>query len=366
MGSKPSSISSKQLVFILIGLQIGTGILSLPRLASQNAAQDAWIVVIVGALVPLVSLFLIEHVLRWFPEKDFVALTQLLFGKILGCLLILLLLLYIIVFQSIVIRLFTEITSLVLLPRTPLMVINFMMVVAVVYIAAKGVRVVGRLNELLFYILLFFFALLIIPAAITPTYTNLLPVGGSGVVNIATDVVQTSFAYAGVELLLVYYFWVERKNEVRKAGILAVIITMSLYLFVTVLCLLVFSADTLQQIVWPVHTLLKVTKIGVIERMEIFFLSIWLALGARPAINSICAAAYSITRLLSCDENTWYPRMVFCLGLLIFLGAGVPDDFLSVLKYAQLMGYTFYLVGLGYPLLYFMTVFFRRKELKSH
>ena len=43
-------ITSKQLIFIIIGTQISAGVLSLPRLVAGEAAQHAWISVLVGAV----------------------------------------------------------------------------------------------------------------------------------------------------------------------------------------------------------------------------------------------------------------------------------------------------------------------------
>lgn len=349
-----------------MGAQVGTGILSLPRLASQHAAQDAWIAVILGAVVPMLSVLLIERMVRSFPQLNFVDLSQLLFGKIMGYVLLILFILYVIAFQSIVIRLFTEITSQVLLPRTPIAVINFMMVLAAVYVASKGVRVVGRMNELLFYILLLFFGILAIPAFTASHYTYILPIGDSGIVNIAKDTLPTAYAYSGVEILMIFYFLANRKEDVRKASILAVVLTALLYVFVTVLCLLVFGPDVLREIIWPVQVLLKVNQTGVVERLEIVFLTAWLALGARPAINFTCASAFSLSYLLRLDESSWYPRLVCFIGLMIFIGANIPADIIAALDYSNLLGYAFFLVALGYPLLYLLLAFLRRKELKSY
>ena len=52
-------ITSKQLIFIIIGCILGFGFLVLPREISAVAQQDAWISLIIGSFIPLVSLFLI-------------------------------------------------------------------------------------------------------------------------------------------------------------------------------------------------------------------------------------------------------------------------------------------------------------------
>lgn len=91
-------ITSKQQLFIIIGSTIATGILSLPRVATQGAGQDGWISVILGSLVPFFSLILIVCLGQIFSGLTIVEIAQLLFGKIIGIFLIILLIAYFIWF----------------------------------------------------------------------------------------------------------------------------------------------------------------------------------------------------------------------------------------------------------------------------
>ena len=45
------TITSKQLIFVIIGAQIGMGLFSLPRLVSTEAHQDAWLAVLLGSFI---------------------------------------------------------------------------------------------------------------------------------------------------------------------------------------------------------------------------------------------------------------------------------------------------------------------------
>ena len=56
MVNKADFITSQQLVYIIVGAQVGIGIFSLPRVAAAGARQDAWMAVLIGALVPLLVL----------------------------------------------------------------------------------------------------------------------------------------------------------------------------------------------------------------------------------------------------------------------------------------------------------------------
>jgi spore germination protein len=358
------SITSKQLIFIIIGAQIGIGIFSLPRVVSAAARQDAWLAVLLGAMVPFLILIIIERLGRRMPESGFVAMNQLLFGRWLGSVMVCLFVAYIIFFESTVVRLFTEITSAFLLPRTPIPVIAFVVVLTLVYIINKGARVIARLNEVLFWIILPLIFLIMVPL-VNADYTNLLPVGGAGVKALAQGVLPSSYAYAGIELLLVFYFLVRQKEEVIKAGIMGLGFTTLAYLIVTLVCLLVWGSESMQMLNWPTLTVLKTIKFPVLERPEIFMLAVWMGVGVRPAMNMGFTAAYSLSEVLQIQRDKYFHLVVMSIALPIFILALLPANLLIAFKWAEYAGYSFLLAGLLYPLLMLIIAVIRGKEAQS-
>lgn len=306
------TITSKQLIFIIIGAQIGIGILSLPRVVSAEAHQDAWIAIILGALFPFLILFIIERLGRQMPEFSFVRMNHLLFGRWLGSGMIILFIVYILFFQSVTLRLFAEITNVFMLPRTPLPVIILMIILGVVYVINKGARVIGRVNELIFWIILPLLFLVMVPLT-NADYTNLLPMGEVGLTGIARGTLSSSFSYAGIEVLLVFYFLVSRKGEVIKAGILGLAWTTMVYLILTLVAIMVWGSETIQMINWPVLTLLKTIKLSVLERPELFMLAIWMGVSIRPFINMGFSAAYSLSELLHVERDKYFIWWYFLL-----------------------------------------------------
>ncbi len=351
-------ISSKQLIFIIVGSQMGLGIFSLPRLITGKAGKDAWMAVILGAIVPFLSIYLIERLGRSMPEMVFTQMAQALFGKRIGSLLISLFIAYVIFFESIVVRIFSEVTKLYLLPQTPLAVVLFMYVLVIIYVGTKGARVIGRLNELMFYLLLVALLVLLIPLG-QSDYTNLLPVGHAGLGKIVSGAIAASYYYAGTEILLVFYSLVSKKEEVLKAGCMALLITVLLYLAMVVICQLVFGVIALQKIIWPGLILLKITQVPLFERLEFIFLFFWLGTGARPALNMCFAASLSLSQLLNIDEQKYNTYSLMFIGLGLYILALIPNDALAAFKLADYAGYVFFVIGLGYPLLFHMAVFWR-------
>ncbi len=340
--------------------------LSLPRITSAHAGQDAWISVIIGGIIPLFSLIMIERMGRRFPNLGFVEMSQAVFGKIIGTFLVVIFIAYMVFYSAITVRLFVELTSLYILPQTPRLVISFMTVISVIYIVGKGAKVVARVQELTFYTVLPMF-LLFVPAVMFAGEINyLLPVGGAGLSNIMQGALVAAFPYAGVEVLWVAYSWVTHKEDVLKAGITALSITIFIYIMVTIFSLLVFGSDMMQKINWPVLALLKVPHLRVIERLDFFFLIVWMGLGARRAVIMGCVAAYSFSQIIKIDETKYYPLAVWLIGGGMFLLSLIPKDILQVFDYTYYAGYAFLVMALGYPLLFQIVAVIRGDKVQQN
>ena len=70
--SRELTITKHQYIHIIIGSMIGTGILSLPRITAKIVGQDAWFAVILGMILPVISIILIHLLCSKYPNMDFV------------------------------------------------------------------------------------------------------------------------------------------------------------------------------------------------------------------------------------------------------------------------------------------------------
>lgn len=359
-----STITSKQLIFIIVGSQLGIRILFLPREISKVAGEDAWLCVLIATIAPIIAIYIIDRLGKRMPDMGYTQMSQALFGKFFGSLLVVIFIGYIIGFESLIVRIFSEVTKLYLLPKTPLPVVLFMYVFTVVYVGNKGLRVIGRLNELLFYLILANFLVLLIPVG-QGDYTNLLPAGVSGWDGMAMGSLKAVYYYAGFEILLVLYSLVNRKDEILKAGMIATAITTGLYITIVVICELVFGVTGMQEQLFPALILLKVVQIPVVERLEFIFLFFWLGMGARSAINSGFAAALSLTQLLHVDEKKYLLYLLIFIGLAIYIVALLPENLIAVFKLSTYAGYGFYVVGIAYPIIYYIMALARGEKVEQ-
>lgn len=346
-------MTSKQLGFMIMGTLVGVNFLTMPRIASEWAGQDAWIAVFIGALLPLAVLVLIDRLGRQFPEMDFIQMSQFLFGKIGGSLLVIILIVHMLIGVAGEIARFAFVESVFLLPLTPIWATSLLILLVSLYVAGQGAQVVARINELLTYLLLPFFSLIVQPLISAADYTYLLPVGGSGIVSMARSSFDVSLYFGRMEFLMVAYFMVTRKDEVLKAGAIAWGAVLIPYMLFTAACLMVFGPENLQDQVTPVLVMFKSVSYPLLERMDILFMLVW-SIAFRPAFNLLCMSGYSLTRLLNLQKRKHYLIILTVSGTAAYLLSLIPTSIVDIIIYSEWQGFTHPVVGLGYPLLYLL------------
>jgi spore germination protein (amino acid permease) len=317
---------------------------------------------LLSAIIPIITLILIDLYNKRMPGVE--SLTQqvrLLFGKFLGSFMVLLLVIYVIGFESIIIRLFSEVTKLYLLPKTPLVVIVFIYVFTIVYVGSKGLRVIARMNEILFYLLLISFLILLIPIG-EGDITNILPVGEAGWDRIIKGTYQAGQYFAGIGILMILHPLVNEKEKILKSGFIAILISTTLYVVTVIVCELVFGVKAMQNQTFPGLVLLKIVQIPVVERLEFIFLFLWLGMGARPSINMGFVASLMLTQLFNLDEKKYLPYILVLIGLAIFIVAVLPPNLLAVFKLSKYGLVGFYTFAIAYPLILFIMALIRGKK----
>lgn len=343
------SITAKQLVFMFLGSVIGVCGLSIPREVDSALGQNGWMAVLAGALVPLISIVMIDRLYRHSPEGlDFVDLNRRLLGKYLGTVMVSLSIVYFIIIQSVVIRMFAEVTRVYMLPATPIWVTLLLISYAVYSVISKGSRVVARINELVFYLLLLtlFFGFLPLPHG---DLTNLLPVGEVGTVPLLKGMVNSAYAFEGLEILLVLYTLVEQREKILKAGMIALGVGLAIYLYITLICTLLFGPYLIKSLFWPTIYYFKTITFTSAPRMELVILTFWMGLGARPAVTLGFTASLSLGQLFKIQKEQNYKLIVLLVVIVMYLLALIPHNIFDAMEYVVYVGMISVVFSLGYP-----------------
>lgn len=362
--SRMHQINSRQLMFILTGGQVGTAMLALPALLGKAAGQHAWVCILLGALVPLINLLVIEKLGKRHLGSNMVQMFQALMGKVAGTICILVFAFYLIGATTVLLGVFARLIQLFLLPKTPLWVVVLLAMMCVIYAVSKGGRVVGRLNETLFFGLVLSMFFIVIPVYYSHDLTNLLPLGELDVGELLRGAFYTITTFAGAEILLVLYSQVDKPEEVKVAAMNALGLSVATYLIVAICCLLVFGAERMARFTWPGVTILKIAHVPVIERFEFYFLAIWVGIVLRRVINPSFAAALTLVQLFNMEER--YNLLVLFLGVVVFVGAQFSPNTMGNQIIWNYFAISYLSIGFTFPLVLLLISLLRKGTVKAN
>ncbi len=150
--------------FLIVFNGIGaTAVVFLPAMAAKYAGRDAWLTAVFPAVLGIIIVLLVTELGRRFPGKTLVEYLQIILGKWPGKIVAIFYLFFFIHTNAFIVREFGEMITIQVMHRTPVIVINAVMVLLAAYAVRSGLEVIARLFEFLvpwitiayFFILLF-------------------------------------------------------------------------------------------------------------------------------------------------------------------------------------------------------------------
>ncbi|MEY8000832.1 GerAB/ArcD/ProY family transporter [Clostridium sp. Mt-5] len=309
-------ITPLQVTFLLIGSMIGIGILSLPNDLINIAKQDAWISAVIGGVYPLYIVIIASLLCKRYPEKNILSLSRKCFGKFFGNVLNLIFLLYFVLFATAVaIEISMVLETLVVSFLSTLKILIALFFLAA-YTSIKGLKVLARVNELMFlYTVLL--SLILTTALSKGTYLNICPILGSGVLNIIRASKHSAFAYGGVEIILLIYPYITDKTRIMRVSLLGVMITAIIYCWSTFVTIYYLGIDIIPKTQWSVSMVPKTIEIPVINNFSFIFIILWSTIICKTISNSYFATAFILKDFFN---NIGIKKIIYAIyPLMIYL-----------------------------------------------
>jgi spore germination protein len=355
---KENMLSQIQLYSILTRAMLGGFLLGIYRIVIGKAGRDAWISIILGGLLALLSSLVSIFLCRRFPGYTFVEYAQFIVGKWMGRFLGMLLIIYFIFLAGIFLRFMGELVVSWILPETPLLIILTLSLTVIPYMVRKGILVLGRYCTIITVASMSILIIMLFPAS-DWMISNILPLGQEGVRGILSGIPSSVFGFAGYESILMIYSYAQDTNKTVKTVTIALAYAIFAYTLATFCLLLFFGPKTLQFVTFPPMVYLETVEIPLIERLDMFTFFI-----ALFAISASIGVMYSMASLgggllFKLGERKKAALFVFPLVLLI---AWLPENVAVLADIYTLIGAASMAVGLGIPLLLLILSLLMKKE----
>lgn len=259
---------------IILGI-ISVSILSLPNDVVAVAKQDGWLCVILGAVYPLYVILCALYIAKRYPNENILELNKKFFGKYVGGLL------NGVQFFIFTVYLVFEISGISNFFRTyiieflPSYRVMFLGISIAAFCAYKGIKSLGRMSELIFYNLIAAMAIGVL-ALTKGSILNVMPVFGSGSISIIKGIREVVYSYAGMEIILFIYPYLNDKSKLKGASLKAVAVICFVYTWVTFVTIFYLSHSIIPKATWSSLYIFESIRVPIINNFRIIMMSFWL------------------------------------------------------------------------------------------
>ena len=351
---KNNLLTSSQMISTLIAYTMGIGILGLPDSLVKYAHQDAWISTAIGVLYPLFLAILAIYIINKHPTENILTLSKKYCGNFIGSILNFIFLTFFAFYTVVTTAGFTNFSKVYIIPllTTGKIISAFLLIAA--YTAYKDIKVLGRINELSFSIIL----LILVISSVSirkGSIQNILPVFQSGAINILKSTKDSMFSYAGIEAIFLIYPFIDDSKKIKSSVFKFLLITVVFYTYITFITLYYLGPDIIPKSIWSFTLVIESFILPVVNNFRFIFFFMFTAVALRLTANYYYATVFVLKDLLGRGSRKrlfilTYPFMVFGASRLTnetirrdFLGLIVPKYPIFMIAYISLIALLIFL-----------------------
>ncbi|MGH4120494.1 GerAB/ArcD/ProY family transporter [Clostridium sp.] len=286
---KKNLLTPNEVTFILIAIIVDVTVASLANDVIVNAKQDGWISVLIGSIYPLYVALLAIYVSGKFPKENILVLSKKYLGKKFGTMLNFLFLLSffsyfppLISTFSIIVR--TDTTA----SLTPLKIYVVLFILGA-YAASKGIKVLGRICTITFWLTL---AIIIPTISILKdgSFLNVSPIFGTGIVNILKGSLDCVYDYSLLELIFLIYPFINDSKKIKSSVLKAVGITTVMYTWITFITIYYMGKDIIPKTIWSFFAVTSAVRVEIVNNFRYVFIYCWLIIAIKSVgiFNYVC------------------------------------------------------------------------------
>lgn len=310
-----NQITSLQFIFLIHGMQVGVGVIAMPSVLAGISGTDGWIAIFGGWIGSVLASLAMIQVMKKYPGGTVIHLVRHYFGKWSGTLMTIIFAVYMILFAYLIFNRMALLIKTWIMQQSYTYVLMLLFVVPAFIVVKGGVRSLGRFAEVVIMSTIWMpFILLYV---LTDAYwVHLLPILKEGWMPVWHSVGSTILSFLGFESILFFYPYLENKKSASASVVIANTMTLAVYLFVTIICFVVYSPDEITQYQEAPLSVSKIIEFRFLERFDIIFLSVYVILICKtwfPALH----IAVQCTEQLVAKGKTTYHIIVLLAGMIV-------------------------------------------------
>lgn len=312
-------ISSRQIIASIIAFIVGSSVI---LGVNSELAQDSWIALIIATILIIPLILIYARIIKLYPGKDFCQIVELLLGKILSKIIIILFIWYAMHLGALVLKFFSEFTKISALFNTPEIIILMTMTIVTVYLSKSGIEVLGRWSIIVCTIICFLLILTIIFSIPNMDFNNFFPIMNHDLKEILKSSFDIfSFPFAEIVLFLSMASSYSQKNNPYKIYLYGCLLGSIFLLSVIIRNVSILGVPLVKSEYFPSYTATRLINIGdFLTRIEGTITINFIFVGLTKTAVCLIAASKGFTFLFNLKD---YKIMIIPISLLILMLATI-------------------------------------------
>ncbi|WP_077297144.1 GerAB/ArcD/ProY family transporter [Virgibacillus pantothenticus] len=344
-------IRSFYLFFFVVTIQIGVGIMGVPRLIFEVAKRDAWISVIIAFVYLCLLLLVMLLILRQYPNADIFGIQVDLFGNIIGKLLGTIYIAYFVLNLFTILITYIEVVTIFIFPDLNNVIMAALLISLVVYSVLGGIRVVIGVC-FLFFIMSHWLIFLLIQPILEIDWIHFQPMFQASITELLQGARETSYTFSGIELLFILYPFIQNKQKATFPLYLGIFCSSMIVLIATVVVLGYFTPEGIDAREWSVLGLYKIQSFSFIERFDYIVIAEWMMVSLPNMILFSWAITYGLKRLYHIPQK----KTLYTLAIVVIIASIFTKEHYIIQAIINLIArYGFWIVYV-YPFLILLII----------
>ncbi|OAJ76243.1 spore gernimation protein [Brevibacillus sp. SKDU10] len=334
----------------IASMVIGVSILTLPRVAVEAVGTaDVWIDVLAGGILAMIAGYFCAKLSQQYPSYHFYRITQIIAGKWVSSLLILIYSLFYFFLCVYEARVQAEVIRHFLLDQTPIHMTIICFLLAGLYLVMGGAHPIVRL-----FLLYFPVTILILFSIVLLNYQsfqieNLLPVLKDGWMPLLHGMPATSPSYMAFEVIMFLTYMMKSPADSSKSVVIGLGFATLIYTTITVMVVGTLTAHEVKTLTWPTMEFVKQIEFpgAFFEHYELFFMVIWVF----SIFTTFVFCFYLVSLGLSLLVPIRLPLLQVLLTPLLYAFAMVPQNLDQAFSLGTQLGYASIITSVVIPIL---------------
>ncbi|MCY6369064.1 GerAB/ArcD/ProY family transporter [Clostridium ganghwense] len=329
---KKEVISDRQAISMVCMFTIGTAMI---YGAARPAEENAWISIILAALISIPFQLMYGRLLSHFHSSNFFEFLDIIFGKILGKFFAVLFTWNAVYLASILFRAVGEFISIAGLDDTPEMLSLSLIVVLSILTLKEGVKPFAKWCEFFIVIVFIVVGIMIIFLTKLINLDNIVPIMYDGVKPVMQGTIYAlGFPFTQDVIFLMFFDCLKNNNSCYKVLIKGVLLGTIVLFSITFLDISILGKSDFSKAYFPSYMSLRRLTVGeFFQRIEIAVILIFMIVGFAKITSTLFAAVKGISHLFNVkDYRTIAAPVTFLASILGYLAYTDTMDQKTFLK----------------------------------